>query len=635
MKASAHPVSSGTATAAALKHLPVSKSASPKLREAIAAGDWQQFVHEMRTAVGARTGSKSSSRRQTQPVEIRLAWSAASFPELAADFTELTKPAAKRRSAAPHREAMGVGTAAIPAVISARLAAWLRQFPLGETTTTAPSAVLLGLAEVLLRWGSALSAETWYHVWLTFWQGWQATADLPHDATANLPADIQLIHHGELPWLAGICCAGLEPAGTWLSRGRQVLRRELTQRVDGDGTPHAEVLRRLPLWLAPLVRVSLVSEEVGQPVWTAEQRKLLGEVLERAIPLCFDDGRAALANGVVVDPLPVLNAASRCWQLSAALPPAGYLKLLNRAASGETVARGQRKASRSAGVTSMPSNQSDWGRCAFLRSHWGLDADCVTITHHQPVPEMEVRGLGTPWLSGGWGLELQVGDTWLELADEWSCVCWSSDPDADYIELQMEGPGKLRVERLVCLSRTDHCLVLADVVSGVATDDLRLRSTFPLAAGVHPKADQWSRNVRLETGRRGPGARLYPVALPEDRVESTPHQFECHDDRIVIDYAPSTGGLFAPVVLDWSPERAKAAADWRELTVCEELKIVSPRAAMGYRLRMGAFQLLMYRSLKNSGGSRSLLGHHTLAETMIGRFGQDGTVEPLALVEAE
>ena len=115
-------------------------------------------------------------------------------------------------------------------------------------------------------------------------------------------------------------------------------------------------------------------------------------------------------------------------------------------------------------IATMPSNQSDWAKFALLRSDWSVEADSVAITHHQPLPQLDVTALGRSLIHGDWGLKLKIGDAIIELAEEWSCVCWQSDPDADYIELQMAGPGKLRVERLVLLSRKERFLIIADAI---------------------------------------------------------------------------------------------------------------------------------------------------------------------------
>ena len=50
---------------------------------------------------------------------------------------------------------------------------------------------------------------------------------------------------------------------------------------------------------------------------------------------------------------------------------------------------------------------------------------------------------------------------------------------------------------------------------------------------------------------------------------------------------------------------------------------------------MGAFQLLVYRSLAPTEEARAVLGYHTRYETVIGMFDATGEVEPLVMVEVD
>ena len=92
-------------------------------------------------------------------------------------------------------------------------------------------------------------------------------------------------------------------------------------------------------------------------------------------------------------------------------------------------------------------------------------------------------------------------------------------------------------------------------------------------------------------------------------------------------------GLFAPLVFVWHPERTRVDGTWRSLTVAEDLKVVGPDVAVGYRLKLGSFQLLISRALKKTGNSRTCLGHHTFNETVIAKFDKNGDIEPILMIE--
>ena len=74
-------------------------------------------------------------------------------------------------------------------------------------------------------------------------------------------------------------------------------------------------------------------------------------------------------------------------------------------------------------------------------------------------------------------------------------------------------------------------------------------------------------------------------------------------------------------------------ADWRTVTVSERGEIQKSDVASGHRLRIGAHQLLLYRSLQQPVLPRAVLGQHTSNETLIGQFDAAGDVTPILIVE--
>ena len=209
----------------------------------------------------------------------------------------------------------------------------------------------------------------------------------------------------------------------------------------------------------------------------------------------------------------------------------------------------------------------------------------------------------------------------------------------------MAGPGKLRVERLVMLSRKERFLIVADSISGVSNTDssgrtrsaeanrprIEYESRLSLCDGITGTCEGTTREGRI-TGHRLK-ARVFPLGIPQDRVNSTPHELSIQGNQIVLKHVAEGEGLFAPLVFVWHPERTRVDATWRALTVTENGHVVTPDVAVGYRLKLGDFQLLISRSLKKSGYSRACLGHHTFNETVVASFDANGDVEPILMVE--
>lgn len=613
-----------------LQALAWDRSASPALRTAAAEGKVLAFTK----AWQSQRRAKASSSTPAECYGERALWSEAAFPEeagLARVVRQTIEAANKNVRAGSRRPAIK------PSVDwSQRIGLLINELTDAITSEeTRPFALLVSL-EILVHAGHKLSVDDSFKLWrstLTELLMWPTVAyDDP-----TVPADVTLVELGEIPFVGGLLFSEIASASNLVKAGRKFLTKDMVDRADSDGSPHAEILRRLPLWLAPLVRSSMMMERFQTTPWNDDLQLLFSNIVDRAILLCRPDGRAALTNGLSLDSIPVLTAAAEQLDLGLVESTTEYLRVVQRAIAGKPPRRGKSAAG------TMPSNQSDWARFALLRSGWGADADSVAIAHHQSLPQLDVTAMGRPLIHGDWKLNIKLGETPVELAEEWSCVCWQSDPDADYIELQMAGPGKMRVERIVMLSREERFLIVADAISGVPNAELengkrgtakqliQYESRLSLCEGLIGSAEGTTREARVN-GKRIK-ARVFPVGIPQDRVNSTPHSLNVEGNELVLRQVAEGEGLFAPLVFVWHPDRTRVDATWRQLTVSEEGKTVGNDVAVGYRLKLGAYQLFISRALKRTGNSRACLGHHTFNETVIAKFDSNGDVEPILMVE--
>ncbi len=609
-----------------LQALAWERGADSALKAAAGAGD----LDGTQSAILAALQPQTTGRESALGCGALTLWSLAAFPEEAVLGKLLAQVAGLPAKA---RAGQKRATNKAPKTLAQRVEPLIRHLTTEDdndepSPPVSPFAIVAAL-EVLALAGARLRPEQLWKLWRhSLSQATQLTStktdEDDHDPT--VPTDVQLIERGELPFVAGVLFGDITGAADLVKAGRKVLARSLTENADTDGTPRAEVIERLPLWLAPLIRASLIAQRFDVKLWTNDQERTLMSVVERAIPLCRPDGKSALSNGLSLEPLPVLVAAAELFHLPEISPECGYLHSVKRVIAGQPARRVRRD-----GVVTMPSNQSDWARFALLRSDWSVQADSVAVAHHRQFPQIDVTAAGKPLLHGDWTLELKLGDTIVELAEEWSCVCWQSDPDADYIELQMCGPGKLRVERIIMLSRKERFLLLADSISGAPSGRIEYRATLPLADDILVRLDTPTREAQLTM--RGFKARVFPLAVAQDRVHSTPHELTTTADRLTLKQVAQGEGLFAPLLLDWHPDRTRADAQWRSLTVTEDGRVITPDIAAGHRLKLGDLQLLIFRSLKTTGESRAVLGHHTHNETVIAKFDKKGDIDPILMVE--
>lgn len=457
-------------------------------------------------------------------------------------------------------------------------------------------------------------------------------SDETRTESSDWTPDQRLLIDGELQWQAGILFSAVKGADRLRRNGRDVLRQDLLDRTDTDGTPSADLLERFPFWLAPLVRAAWLANRFDEKLWSGESARRFRSLIGVIAPLCRSDGRMAMGNGFDIDALPLLTAAGSLAGWKKKSPPMRYLADLQLTRGGAKSTRKKASGWTRSGLEA-PATQSDWAQLACLRSDWSPTADVLIVAHHRQAPQIDLAALGKPLLSGTWDVTVSVDGKPLEADTVWTCVCWFSDDDSDYLELQQTvgGDNEVRIERQVLLSRTDRFALLADTVSVPGNARVEYLSRLPVCDGIGIRPDSQTRECVLK-GRRL-RARVFPLALPSERVDSTAGVFGPGDDGSLQLRQTAVGGVYAPLVLDWHPQRRKSAADWRTLTITEQGTVIKSNRAAGHRLRIGDQHLFVYHALTKTDVPRAVLGQHTAHETLIGTLDEAGDVKPILLVE--
>jgi len=439
----------------------------------------------------------------------------------------------------------------------------------------------------------------------------------------------------ELMWQAGLLFAPVAGSAALRDRGRAHVWSLLSNSTDAAGVPAAGALPNLPAWMTSLVRARVWGRGFGQPLFSAAQEKRFRAIVDSIAKLCREDGKPGFVGGEA-------NGLVRVWSTAAATfparlqltsPAARYLLSLDRGnnGAGTRIARAFRNGKRPNGTVQddsvQPVFQSDESRLACLRSRWSTTADSVFVAHLGRFPSVELAIGGTALLAGDWEFDLRVDGQSVDTA-EWNCVCWHSDDDGDYLELHSQA-AETRIERQIFLSRTDGFALLAEAVSADGHSKIEITSRLPLAAGCASLAQTRTRECRLL--RDGASARVFPLALNCSRVEGAPGRFGATEGRLTLEQG-GVRGIYVPVVFDWNPVRRRSPAAWRRLTVAVGGAAVPSSEAAGFLLEVGRSKWLIYRSLASTLEPRSVLGQHTMYETMLGRFVR-GNLEPIIQVE--
>lgn len=474
----------------------------------------------------------------------------------------------------------------------------------------------------------------------------------------------QVIARGEAPF---VCSLLLEPIGgidAIRKSGTEVLQSLLNASTDAEGIFHASMIPQLAEHLAPLTRITIWAKVFRTTLWDDEQAGRIDKLVQRASMMVVPPA----ATGVDAD-----ESSEEKLELSAVIEllldvtdnefDAPIRKLIKKSrrpvkritSPGRYRAPKEAEESESAtaadGVESdrkpkakektkakeetpelATSWQSDTSFHAVLRSSAKGDADVISVDWHTSNVQVRMTAGGVPLINGAWTWSVRLGDEAVAAPLSWKCSCWFNDPECVFLELEAENTeGQRCIRQIVLVPYERFALFTDSVTTGASETRVQLTTSLPLAEGYSTVADSVTRELTL--CHPPAQVRVFPVWMEDDRIQHALGQFREHDGQLEMT-APGQGGVTLPVAIDWHPERSTLPADWCRLTVTENRRIVGAHEASGFRIRVGEFQVLGYRSLKAGANSRAVLGLHTWDETVYTRITRkNGPMRPLVEVE--
>lgn len=506
--------------------------------------------------------------------------------------------------------------------VSRLLFGWMDQVTLSEPMQAYE---LLLLIELMENVGHRLAPATQVCIWRSCLSAAVALCfKLEETDFSETPEDQVALVSGEVPWRASFLFEEVAGSKNLRQLGQQNLRDCFFDRTDNDGTPHADFLSRMDYWLATVTRSLFTGQVWNKRLWDKEAQERLQLTVQTLVATCDTTGKLALCPVHQIAHRELLTLVAYFSGLSDKSAERLYLKSLSS---------GKKRARFFIQSDDCASNQSDWAAWAVLRNYWSDASNLLTVTWNGDLPAVSLTALGKQLLEGRWEFSLTVNEKEINGDGEWVAVCWNSDEDADYLELQMQLDDGYTLERQILLPRNQHFVFLADIVNGTEAARLEYRSCLPVTTGFAGFMDEESHELLLK--KKGLAARVFPLGLSQERDFFQPGSLNVNERgqiELQQEVAEATA-LYAPLVIDWEPELKRKPADWARLTVSEAGEISPRDIAVGHRLRIGKHQLLIYRSLKKGEGSRAVLGHNTRYESVIGRFDSDGDLMPLLFVE--
>ncbi len=500
-----------------------------------------------------------------------------------------------------------------------RLEAWLADSE-SRRDESAFGLEILAWSYVLPRLAATLPAAPWCEVldYLT-----QAATQWPDLSLQRQPLAHQWLA-GELPLTLAYqfpelpACSGLRaPAAEALSAGLHGL-------LDGNGLPSARNLRLVRPLLACWTRCRALAADDKRPVFDDEAQSNFEWFVRRALQLTRETGSPVFSR--------VAFGPNDLELFEVAVQLVGNE---DDAAIADQILPGrsaQRRKSQKLVFFPEAGANTEWGNVAILRPSWLRGSQQLVLTHQDGVVRSELNCGEHPVWSGPWTHEIRIDGQTLAPPSEWSEVCWHSDDDLDYQEIQACLPNDWVLQRQVIMAREDHFLLMADALLGPCDARIEYCADLPLAAGVKFEPAGETREGFL-VGKRRLGTVL-PLALPEWRGARADGELTSSDGKLQIRQASQGRRMYVPLFFDLDRMRFQRPLTWRQLTVAERLQIQPASRAVAYRVQIGEEQWLFYRSLAEA-VSRTVLGENLSNEFLAARFDRDGDADELIRIDRE
>lgn len=453
-----------------------------------------------------------------------------------------------------------------------------------------------------------------------------------------------------------------------LSRARRTLSTGLTDLLDGEGLLHAGRFDQIDALLACWTRCRKLGRRWKRGSWSDEAEKQYRRFVRSTLRFVRRDGSAMFSERESANTArdtdgdsqqatqhgPKVFSDKRLGDsLAEVLRDAVELigeksdRSLAAVVLSERKFKEKGRKCKAAGLPKVAIH-SEWAATALLRPDWSPSSPRLAVLYPDSLCRVEMAcGKDVLW-SGAWTYELRVDGMAASPVSDWTALCWVSDEDVDYLELEIELVEGFRIQRHIVMARKDRFALLADAVLGPRRAALDYRSVLPLGRGINFLPENETHEATLAGQKHR--ALAMPLALPEWRggfVDANGSDSAAASGRrdsfqavvhghggTAMELRRSSFGraIFAPIFFDLDRRRFDRPRTWRQLTVADSLTVRPADAAVGYRVSMGSKNWLIYRSL-TAATSRTLLGHHLSSETLIARLTRKGEVRSLIEIE--
>ncbi|MFO0900678.1 MAG: hypothetical protein U0836_24885 [Pirellulales bacterium] len=490
----------------------------------------------------------------------------------------------------------------------ARLATWVGE-PASNHDPLAEAHSALEVATALVGLAPSVSANVWQ-------AALRKLLDLCQDAAGLEPGPVQALAAVELPLTLAQAFPELALCQPLTKPALRDLEQSLVSVLDSRGMPGASWWADLPLLVASWTRSRKLSAAIGA-AWPTEAESRWRALLPQLVRVIRPDRGQAVSG--------------HAWQ------PRLLEALIETSAS----ARSQRLARENWGLSAADAESarppspvsaafaSEESQCAVLWSDWSPKAARLTVAYAERECRLDLSSGAVGLFRGAANPRLTIDGRPLALESDWEQICWQSDADVDYLELEVDLSAGWRVQRHLLLARRDRFLLLADAVLGERPAGIEYELALPLGESQFQSSSETTEGWILSKRRQ---FSVLPLALPEWQSAARGAGLSAVAESLVYRASARGQAMFAPLLFDLDSTRSRQPLTWRQLTVAASRVIQKGDVAVGYRAQLGRQQWMVYRSLGER-ANRTLLGHNTAYEFVVGRFLRTGHVDTLLQIE--
>ncbi len=475
--------------------------------------------------------------------------------------------------------------------------------------------------------------------WLTQWM--QLVIERMITYTPDLEESVicHLVLQCEMPLLLGLATSTSQRTAVHeASRAMDNLAEYLERSADAPAPWLAHGATYLRAALACVVRCRVLANALGLRKLFPPQQRALAGLLQHAARWARPDGTQLLAAGTLAPRSKAMWEAlvMQCKKTKALqniMHSSGLLPVTGNQDNAKDKDKGKAKNKSLARKLPPLTLYCDDAAGVVMQSDWRKKGSRCAIDFSDTEICLEVLGpKGKPILAGEWTVNVQLEQQAQLQLDEWSEVCWFSDDDVDFLELEAKFGQHALVQRQALFFREDRMLLLGDALLCDQAGEWSIRSRIPLAGDARFEPTKKTTEGFIVTPG---GARCLtlPLHLPEWRREVSRGSLMAEDDVLVSQQQFTGKRWYSATLISLCNASAKQPYTWRRLTVGDDLRIVGADEAVAFRAQMGEKQWIIYRSLTQP-KRRTALGMHTVSEFYAGRFDTEtGNADTLLEVE--